>query len=1426
MKTEKDTSKHGLTIPRRFTRQGEDPYTTVLWEKRTSRISNPDGSIVFELKDAEVPSDWSQVAVDIMVSKYFRKAGVPQTGPDGQLLKDPDGHPVLGPETSVKQVVHRLVGTWRYWGEKYGYFKTPADAQAFYDETAYTVLHQMAAPNSPQWFNTGLAWAYGIEGPAQGHWHVDPDTGEVGESLDAYTHPQTSACFIQSVRDDLVGENGIMDLWVRESRIFKYGSGTGTNFSNIRGEGETLSGGGTSSGLMSFLKIGDRAAGAIKSGGTTRRAAKMVVVNADHPDVEKFINWKVEEERKVAALMDAGYDSDFNGEAYQTVSGQNSNNSIRVTNDFIRAVLEDRDWHLTRRTDGKIAKTLKAKDLWNQIAEAAWACADPGVQFDTTTNEWHTSPAEGRINASNPCVTGETLVGTVYGWRRIEDLVGEGSFLKGLGGEELLARDVFPTGRKPIFLLKTRSGYELKLTADHKVYTENRGDVPAAELQSGDRLVLSGAGFGRESLDSHMAELAGLALGEGSITLGEPDRRLSITMAPDEGTVLAPYFSYLNGIAQNPEALGLALTSSASRLATSAPEVVPVVERYAVLDEGAQERRFKETVYSLDSESLSRVLSGLFTASASLDGTRVGTPAIVLTSASFALLRQVQTLLLSFGIKAQVRRRFEPVGKGKTPALRPAHTLRISKRSRLAFESAIGFLPGSHKAKELRHLNETVRPYAESTLGGEGKVLTDGFDSLTPIGEANVYDLTEPIFHHFSAGGIWVHNCSEYLFIDNSACNLASLNLMKFYDAKASVLDIPAFQHASRLWTAILEITVLMSHFPSRDIAINSYRYRTLGLGYANLGALLMVSGLPYDSPEARATAGAITAILTGEAYATSAEMAKELGPFEGFTMNRDAMLRVMRNHRRAAYNVRTDEYEGLEVPPVGIDAEFCPDDLLAAARDAWDRALSLGEQYGYKNAQVTLLAPTGTIGLLMDCDTTGVEPDFALVKFKKLAGGGFFKIANQSIRPALEKLGYGQRATEEILRYVMGTLNLKDTPHVNRQSLAEKGLTTEEISRIEDAIPGVMELDGAFGGWVLGKEATGRLGLPATATGREVLRALGYSEQEVSEASDIACGVMTIEGAPHLKDRDLAVFDCANTNGKIGKRFIHPLGHVRMMGAVQPFLSGGISKTINMPKDATIEDVKQAYLESYRLALKAMAIYRDGSKLSQPLSSGNKEKKEKVVEAVAVATGAVPQKPRRRPLPAKRLGFTQEARVGGHKIYLRTGNYEDGTLGEIFVDMHKEGAAFRSLINCFAIAVSKGLQYGVPLEEFVDTFTFTRFEPQGIVEGHPNVKMATSVVDYVFRVLGMEYLGRTDFVQVKPIDGEDSRPQPILLPVMQPEPKKVEPEQAPAHRSVLDEQLSQMMGDAPICDTCGHITVRNGACYKCLNCGNTLGCS
>ncbi|WP_143304482.1 vitamin B12-dependent ribonucleotide reductase [Chitinophaga vietnamensis] len=1099
------TTKEGLSFSRHFTKEGVSPYEQFEYDLRSSVIRNPGGDIVFEMNNVEVPRGWSQIATDILAQKYFRKAGVPQ--PDGST----------GRETSVKQVVHRMANCWRAWGERYGYFASEKDAQIFYEELTFSMLNQACVPNSPQWFNTGLYESYGIKGKPQGHYYVEQSTGKLEKSTSAYERPQPHACFILSVEDDLVNDGGIMDLWMREARIFKYGSGVGTNFSHIRGEGEKLSGGGTSSGLMSFLKIGDRAAGAIKSGGTTRRAAKMVCLDLDHPEVLDFINWKVEEEKKVAALIAAGYSSDYEGEAYRTVSGQNSNNSVRIPNSFFHRLAEDGDWELKARTSGKTMKTIKAKDLWDQISYAAWRCADPGTQYDTTINEWHTCPQGGRINASNPC--------------------------------------------------------------------------------------------------------------------------------------------------------------------------------------------------------------------------------------------------------------------------------------------------------------------------------------------------------------------SEYMFLDNTACNLASVNLRRFFDEAQNHFDVPGFEYTVRLWTTVLEISVLMAQFPSKEVAQLSYEYRTLGLGFANLGSMLMVSGIAYDSEEARGIAGAITAIMTGVAYKTSAEMAAHLGAFPQYAPNREDMLRVMRNHRAAAYDA-IEAYEGLEIRPQGINARYCPDYLLKAATKAWDEAVKLGEIHGYRNAQATVIAPTGTIGLVMDCDTTGVEPDFALVKFKKLSGGGYFKIINQSIPVALHNLGYKPNEIKAIVDYAKGTGSFAGAPYINQQSLSEKGFIGEELKKLDAAVVSSFDISFVFNVYTLGEECLQRLGFkPEQYFSMEfsLLHELGFSDEQIDAANDYVCGTMTVEGAPYLKEAHLPVFDCANKCGKHGERYIHPHGHIRMMAATQPFISGAISKTINLPNEAAVEEIADAYKMSWELGLKACALYRDGSKLSQPLS--NKSDKKKKSEAAPVAEQAqimdldqltieelleevnkrmlaskdttlkrlLSRIVERKTLPSKRGGFTQKAKVGGQAIFLRTGEYNDGTLGEIFIDLAKEGSTLRSLMNCFAIAVSVGLQYGVPLEEFVDKFVFTRFEPAGMVD-HPNIKSATSLIDYIFRVLGYEYLGRTDLVHLLDAPGntgedeEDDEQAPSLSSVRvtypgsgqqaAPKPAKQAMAAAQGQENSTQDYMRSMQSDAPACSVCGHITVRSGTCYKCLNCGNSMGCS
>jgi ribonucleoside-diphosphate reductase alpha chain len=1566
---------------RRMYSAPNESFAGLTFEPRTSRIVNPDGSVIFEAKDVMVPEGWSQVAVDVLAQKYCRKAGVPDRTvrvpeegvPEWLWRSEAASDATFGAERDSRQVFTRLAGCWTYWGWKYGYFDTEDDARIYFDEMASMLARQVGAPNSPQWFNTGLHWAYGISGPAQGHYFVDPKTNEVMKSANAFEHPQVSACFILSVEDDLVNEGGLFDGVLREARIFKGGSGSGANFSKIRGSGEKLTGGGTSSGLMSFLKVFDRAAGAIKSGGTTRRAAKMVVLNADHPDIEEFVTWKVREERKVADLvigsrilqeqlnkilaaahdtripeaarMDLAlnphlrealrkalaigvpsgatqqaldyarqgytsieieqYDTGWDSEAYATVSGQNSNNSVRLTNAFFDALDKDADWQLTSRTKGNTVKTLKASELWELIGLAAWQCADPGLQFDDTIQEWHTCANDDRINATNPCVTGDALVATADGPQRIADMIGKAAFVIGSDGKPHFVNRIFPTGRKPIYRLTTRSGYSLDLTADHKVLTENRGDVPACELRDGDRVLLSGSGFGNESLDAQLALGIGVAVGDGCVTNGEGGG-LILTMHEDERPVLDDIASGINawkatfnddGRSRRQTTVTSPRSASGTRISTGNRRIVELFSAFAVLNEGSANKRFTDAVYRLNRESLAAVLRGLFTADGTVANYGEKSQYVALDSCSLALLKQVQHLLLSFGIKSKLyadRRTTAssmcPDGNGGLARYDVVHmhSLRISRSSQRVFEREIGFHPASHKTAVLRNLNETVSCYADR--------FADAFASLTPLGEADVFDLTEPDTSHFVANGISVHNCSEYVFIDDTACNLASMNLVKFETPEGG-FDAQRFAEASRIWTTTLEISVTMGQMPSKAIAEKNNLYRTLGLGYANLGSLLMRMGLPYDSEEGFGWCAAINALMTGAAYRASAEMAQQLGAFARFEANREPMLRVIRNHRNAAYDGTLGEYEGLSVKPVTYAPTLFTQDTWALARRMWDDALSIGEVAGFRNAQTVVIAPTGTIGLVMDCDTTGIEPDFALVKFKKLAGGGYFKIVNSSVDTALHRLGYSQEQIDAIEAYAKGTGTLLEAPHINRATLKAKGFDDEAIARVEAALPGAFELPFVFNKFVLGEAfCSEKLGLTSEQLNDwnfSLLRdGLGFTTQQIEEASAHICGRMTLEGAPYLKDEHLPVFDCATPCGKYGTRYIRPLAHIEMMAAAQPFVSGAISKTINLPQTASIADVKEAYRYSWERMIKAVALYRDGSKLSQPLAAsydlgGDAEIEEEAPAQPFQQPLQVAEKivyryiAKRRRMPERRSGYTQKAIIGGHKVYLRTGEYDNGQLGEIFIDMHKEGAAFRSLMNNFAIAVSLGLQHGVPLEEYVEAFTFTRFEPNGPVVGHQNIKMATSLLDYIFRELAVSYLGRYDLAHVQPSmemdamgvdageeylaeeagpthvrpagvaekfhpvsshlrpgkddkgDGDDGGGGGMHAPVMHDTP-------APAPRASAGATATAVLSKTEAvnaakakgytgnaCGECGQLTmVRNGACEKCDNCGATSGCS
>src|SRR5665213_1280426 len=1515
-----------MKFSRTYSAPGE-PYAGIDFEPRTSRIANPDGKVVFELKDIAIPTGWSQVATDILAQKYFRKAGVPdalvrvpEDGiPEWLWRSEPASDAKFVGEMDARQVFHRLAGCWTYWGFKHDYFDNEFEARAYYDEMCAMLARQIGAANSPQWFNTGLHWAYGIAGPAQGHYFVDPKSGDLKESTSAYEHPAPHACLPyralvstpdgpvpigeivernlvglsvydmrgttrvaavkhngvkQVVRVLLAGEKSIEAtadhiLLARRSPDHPYqwlGAGDlragwhvveRTDFATPftqqlsarnaqHGSVRTIEAppkqdliGTTDLRVLGIDYLGFENVFDIETESHTFLTNDVVVHNCFIQSVsddlvagsitcEKHLNTimkaatdtKVPESARLDPALNTGlkaamraalsagippaniqyaldyakqgykelkietYDTNWDSKAYGTVSGQNSNNSVRIPNEFFARLDAGQTWDMIRRTDGRIHKTVPAADLWEKIGLAAWQCADPGVQYDTTLNEWHTCPVDGRINASNPCVTGDTLVATADGLRRIDDLVGKSAFVIGADGKPHFVSHIFPTGTKPVYKLRTRSGFELRVTADHKVLTEKRGDVPVKDLIIGERLRLNGSGFGNRKIDSRLARAVGLAVGDGCVfDNGVRGRQLVYTMHPAEAPILGDVVEYFNEMKKSDDVVrqrssrpvSLRTPQSAARVDCAAPVVVSAVEEFAVLDSGSAGKLFRDAIFQLDQDGVSAVLRGLFTA----DGSVIyqgATASVFLDSTSLELLKQVQLLLLSFDVKAKIYRNRKAAslssfdnGTRSYQAL-PYHSLVITKTSRHLFEEVVGFDTRSAKSDQLLLLNETVGAYRERFPDEVALVQYDG--------EADVFDLTEQDTSHFVGNGLVIHNCSEYVFLDDTACNLASLNLATFLD-DAGHFDARKFADACRIWTFTLEISVLMAQFPSAEIARRSYMYRTLGLGYANMGTLLMRLGLPYDSEEGFGWCAAISALMTGMAYKTSAEMARELGPFPGYDRNADAMGRVLRNHRRAAYAVPTKECEELTVTPTTHAPTLFTQETWALARSTWDNALAIGEVAGYRNAQVTCIAPTGTIGLVMDCDTTGIEPDFALVKFKKLAGGGYFKIVNQSVEPALRRLGYNNEQIAAIETFAKGTNTLEGTPHVNKATLKSKGFDDEAVAKIESQLLGAFEIGFVFNQHVLGEEfCREKLGMTTEQLAdwnHSILRdTLGYSQSQIEEASDVICGRMTLEGAPFLKDEHLAVFDCATPCGKHGARFIRPLAHVDMMAAAQPFVSGAISKTINLPQTATIADVKEAYRYSWEKMVKAVALYRDGSKLSQPLAAsydvGLDDDLEQPQTAYAgpiqIAERVVYRYiAKRRRMPDRRGGYTQKAVIGGHKVYLRTGEYDDKGLGEIFIDMHKEGAAFRSLMNNFAIAVSLGLQHGVPLEEYVDAFTFTRFEPNGPVTGHANIKMATSILDYIFRELAVSYLGRYDLAHVQPSQALDAMgPEPDYI--------------------------------------------------------------
>jgi ribonucleoside-diphosphate reductase alpha chain len=1278
-----------IGVERYFTSDGDDPFETVDWETRTALIPGKDGPS-FEQKDVEFPSFWSQTATNIVAQKYFRgKLNSPQR------------------EHSVRQMIGRVSDTITTWGVKDGYFIDQAEADTFHAELTHLLLHQMVAFNSPVWFNVGFE-----------------------------ENPQCSACFILSVDDSM---DSILDWITKEGRVFRGGSGSGINLSKLRSSKEQLSKGGYASGPVSFMRGADASAGTIKSGGKTRRAAKMVVLNVDHPDIEEFIWCKQHEEEKARVLQAAGYDMSLDSPDWASIQYQNANNSVRVTDEFMRAVLEDEKWNLTARTDGSVVSTVRARDLMHQISEAAWKCADPGMHYDTTMNDWHTCPASGRINASNPCFPGDARVHTSIGLVQIEEL-----YDRAQAGEEfqVYTHDataeqpaagvrattplaIMRNGVKPIVRLRFANGQELRCTENHRLWTTNRGYVEAKDLVESDHVLLCDAptpafdaawelpvpvpvAAGATTVDglperwsAGLGTMLGVLTGDGCLTDTQAvwvygGSEIEDGTIDEHQRLLEQQFGSVSRVQMG---------NGTVQLRIGRTEVRRLLRDLGASRDLSPFKRVPRSIFQAPPEVQGSFLAGLFAADGCVARSEGNATRYVgLGSASEALLKDVQRLLLGFGIRARIyangsedRGSFTYTradGNTRTYASNAAFDLRISGTDIEQFAARIGFASVGKQAK-LEQLLQTTTRYA--TKAGAALVSRD------EDGQETVYNLTEPTNHSYIVDGIVVANCSEYLHVDNSACNLASLNLMKFRDPETLEFQVERFERAVDIIFMAQEILVSNSSYPTEEITRNANAMRQLGLGYANLGALLMARGLPYDSDEGRAYAGAITAIMTGRAYRKSADMAGRVGPFEEYGKNSDAMLRVIRKHRAAVAN---------------IDAGVVPDEMMLAARTAWDEALALGEANGYRNAQATVLAPTGTISFMMDCDTTGVEPDFSLVKSKKLVGGGDITIVNQTVPTALSKLGYAPHEIDQIVAFV------------NEHN--------------------------------------------------------------------------TVVGAPGFKGEHLQVFDVA-----VGDRAIHHMGHVKMMASVQPFISGAISKTVNLPTEVTVDDVAGLYIDAWKLGVKAIAIYRDGCKVAQPLST-----KSDTPELIAA-------KPQRRVMPIERQEIGRKFKVGEYEGYIHVGLFPEGDPGDVFVDIAKEGTTLAGLMNAFMIAVSVGIQYGVPLEVFVSKFAHMRFEPSGLTND-PDIRVAKSIPDYIFRWMGKRFLDTDQQADL----GIMSQAVRDRIAASYDAQEAGEPASEAAHSpSAGQAALFNAWEDAVECAKCGGRKVRTGACYTCRDCGDNSGC-
>ncbi|MDO8509098.1 MAG: LAGLIDADG family homing endonuclease [Nanoarchaeota archaeon] len=1292
-----------MQIDRYFTQEGKSPFVfdmfgrPIKWLSESVTVTDDMGKVVFTQPNVRRPDFWSALAIKVVASKYFW----------GDQLKGER-------ENSAEQLVGRVS---RFIGRqalKQGYFDENK-SNILENEVASICLNQLCVFNSPVWFNAGIN-EYNPEAGGVSAYIWDSQTESAIKSHKGMDRPQCSACFILSIEDNM---DSIMAVQVAEANLFKAGSGTGTNRSPLRSSKERLTGGGRASGPVSFMKGYDAYAGIIKSGGKTRRAAKMEILNIDHPDIIEFIESKQKEEKKAWALIEQGYTGGMNGEAYGSVAFQNCNMSVRVSDEFMEQVKKNGEWNTLNVIDKKVCETHKARDILNKIAEGTWICGDPGVQCDGVIQKYHTCKNSGRINATNPCVTGDTKVLMKDGkWRRIDSFLEEEIEILTNTGiiAESMINGSFSTGKKPVYRLTTKSGYEIKLTADHKVFTVNRGFIQACELTKDDYVLLPNYQVGAiiEPKDKTFYQMVGVYLGDGHGNNGS-GRGIQITMDKEnERPILEKFAEYVGSnyerITHQNHPATVRITPTSCKYQITNIGVVKKFSEVVNLSLLGHQKCISEHIFNLPLGEQKYILQGLFTADGTVANYGEKAQYVSLDSTSLQLLKDVQILLLGFGIKSKLYKNrragklkgFLPDGNGglKEYDLKEMNSLRISRSGRIKFEKLIGFMPESKKAEKLRKLNEQVSTYNDKPF--------DAINTLEYIGEEEVYDLTEPLTHSFVANGVTIHNCSEYLFLDDTACNLASINLLKFRSNEGG-FDVEGFKKVVKYFISAMDILVDGASYPTEKIAERSHIFRTLGLGYANLGALLMSLGLPYDSEEGRAVAAAITAIMCGEAYKTSAELARMVGPFPGFMENRDSMLEVIKMQR--------NHVKDIDVEKIPADLR----DLVNVAWDCWSEALEIGEKYGFRNAQVCVLAPTGTIAFLMDCDTTGIEPDIALVKYKVLSGGGMLKIINRSVALALERLGYSQLEIKDIINYI--------------------------------------------------------------------------------DKND------TIEGAPNLREEHLPVFDCAFKAAK-GKRSIEYKGHIDMMAVTQPFISGAISKTVNMPEESTVEDIANAYIYAWEKKLKAVAIYRENSKRSQPLNTkrteGEMVKRTEKVERVLVRE--------RIPMPQTRKSLTHKFEIAGHTGFLTVGLYDDGRPGEIFVTMSKQGSTIRGLMDAWARSISMNLQYGASVNDLFGKFRHQKFEPAGFVKNEGGgsidnkikaIRTASSFVDYVSQFMLNNFGESAAGIQVE-VSG-DLETQSA---------DNVEEEQA---------MLSEFGNEGLICGLCGGPAKRIGNCaIRCTSCNQT----